>query len=64
MAMELKTKNQKLAPLANCFPHSWRAKYRSGFTTLPTVPLQEQPVVVLLLEGTLVSWSLAMDERG
>jgi hypothetical protein len=28
------------------------------------VLLQEQPVVVLLLEGVLVSWSLAMDERG
>jgi hypothetical protein len=24
---------------------------RSGFTTLPPVPLQEQPAVVLLLEG-------------
>jgi hypothetical protein len=24
---------------------------RRGFTTLPPVPLQEQPVVVLLLEG-------------
>jgi hypothetical protein len=32
--------------------------------TLPPVPLQEQPAVVLLLEGALVSWSLAMDERG
>jgi hypothetical protein len=32
--------------------------------TLPPVPLQEQPVVFLLLEGALVSWSLAMDERG
>jgi hypothetical protein len=29
---------------------------RSGFTTLSPVPLQEQPVVVLLLEGALVSW--------
>ncbi len=28
------------------------------------VPLQEQPAVVLLLERVLVSWSLAMDERG
>jgi hypothetical protein len=26
--------------------------------------LQEQPAVVLLLEGTLVSWSLAIDECG
>jgi hypothetical protein len=32
--------------------------------TLPPVPLQEQSVVILLLEGVLVSWSLAMDERG
>jgi hypothetical protein len=37
---------------------------RSGFATLPPMPLQEQPTMVLLLEGTLVSWSLAMDERG
>jgi hypothetical protein len=37
---------------------------RSGFVTLPPVPLQEQSVVVLLLEGVLVCWSLAMDERG
>jgi hypothetical protein len=28
------------------------------------VPLLEQPTVVLLLEGDLVSWSLAMDKRG
>jgi hypothetical protein len=26
--------------------------------------IQEQPTVVLLLERVLVSWSLAMDERG
>jgi hypothetical protein len=32
--------------------------------TLSPVPLQEQPAVILLLEGALVSWSLAMDERG
>jgi hypothetical protein len=38
--------------------------YRSGFVTLPPEPLQEQPVVVLLLEGALVFWSLAMGERG
>jgi hypothetical protein len=37
---------------------------RSGFVTLPPVLLQEQPTVVLLLEGALVSWSLDMDERG
>jgi hypothetical protein len=28
------------------------------------VLLQNQPVVVLLLEGALISWLLAMDERG
>jgi hypothetical protein len=32
--------------------------------TLPPVLPQEQPIVVLLLERTLVSWSLAIDERG
>jgi hypothetical protein len=37
---------------------------RSGFATLPPEPLQEQLAVVLLLEGDLVSWSLAMDECG
>jgi hypothetical protein len=37
---------------------------RSGFATLPPEPLQEQSAVVLLLEGVLVSWSLAMDECG
>jgi hypothetical protein len=45
-------------------PPSWHAKCRSGFAILPLVLLQEQPVVVLLLEGALVSWSLAMDECG
>jgi hypothetical protein len=33
------------------------------FVTLPPVSLHVQPVVVLLLEGDLVSWSQAMDER-
>jgi hypothetical protein len=37
---------------------------RSDFTTLPPVLLQEQPVMVLLLESTLVSWSSAIDEHG
>jgi hypothetical protein len=47
-------------------PHSLvvQPRCRSGFMTLPPVLLQEQPTVVLLLEGALVSWSLAMDERG
>jgi hypothetical protein len=44
-------------------PPTWHAKCRSGFMTLPPVPLQEQPAVVLLLEGIVVSWSLAIDER-
>jgi hypothetical protein len=52
MAKKLKTKNdgnnQKFLP-------TWRAKCQSGFTTLPPVLLQEQPVVVLLLERALVS---------
>jgi hypothetical protein len=38
--------------------------FRSGFTTLSPVPLHKQPAVVLLLEEVVVSWSLAMDERG
>jgi hypothetical protein len=37
---------------------------RSGFATLPSVLLPEQPVVVLLLERDLVSWSSAIDEHG
>jgi hypothetical protein len=32
-------------------------------TSTGTAP-REQPAVVLLLEGGLVSWSLAMDKRG
>jgi hypothetical protein len=32
--------------------------------TLPLVPLQEQPVVALLLKEGLVSWSLDMDKYG
>jgi hypothetical protein len=37
---------------------------RNDFTTLTPVLLQEHSTVVLLLKRTLVSWSLAMDERG
>jgi hypothetical protein len=37
---------------------------RSGFMTLPPVPLQEQPAMLLLLEGALVSWLLAMRKYG
>jgi hypothetical protein len=36
---------------------------RSGFVTLSLVPLQQQPVVVLLLGGILVSWSQTIDEH-
>jgi hypothetical protein len=35
---------------------------RSGFTTLPPVPLQEQPTVVLLLEGHRSLGELAIRE--
>jgi hypothetical protein len=42
---------------------SRRAKCRSGFVTLPPVQLQELTTMILLLEGVLVSWSLAIDER-
>jgi hypothetical protein len=37
---------------------------QSGFMTLPLVLLHEQPTVILLLKMALVSWSLAIDERG
>jgi hypothetical protein len=37
---------------------------RSGFTTLPPVSLQEQPVVVLLLEGLKSHKVLVMREDG
>jgi hypothetical protein len=53
-----KTKNgEKRSP-------SWRAKCRSGFTTLPPVPLQEQPAVVLLLEGLRSHKVLVIREYG
>jgi hypothetical protein len=45
-------------------PQLYSLQCQSGFVTLSPVPLQEQPVVVLLLEGAMVSWSLAMDKRG
>jgi hypothetical protein len=38
--------------------------YQSGFMTPTSLLLQEQPDVVLLLEITLISWSLVIDERG
>jgi hypothetical protein len=37
--------------------------YRTGFTTLPPVLLQEQSAVLLLLERVLVSWSVGIDEH-
>jgi hypothetical protein len=39
-------------------------KCRSGFMTLPPVPLQEQPVVVFLLEGHRSLGALAIREYG
>jgi hypothetical protein len=41
-----------------------RSYYRSGFTTLPSVPLQEQSVVVLLLEGLRSHKVLVIREYG
>jgi hypothetical protein len=63
MAMELKTKNQRLAPQANCLPPTWHAKCRSGFATLPLELLLELPDVVLLWGRPLASWLLAIDEH-
>jgi hypothetical protein len=49
--------------MAKC-PPTWRAKCQSGFMTLPLVPLQEQPDVVLLLEGHRSLEELAIREYG
>jgi hypothetical protein len=56
--------SRNLASKKTSSPPTWRVKCRSGFATLPPEPLPQLPVVVLLLKGVLVSWSLAMDERG
>jgi hypothetical protein len=56
--------SRSLASRETPSPPTWRAKCQSGFMALPLVPLQEQPTVVLLLEGALVSWLLAMREYG
>jgi hypothetical protein len=56
--------SRNLASRETPSPPTWRAKCRSGFVTLPPEPHLEQPAMVLLLEGALVSWSLAMDKRG
>jgi hypothetical protein len=45
-----KTKNDEMPP-------TWRAKCRSGFTTLPPVPLLEQYRCGFLLEGLRSPWS-------
>jgi hypothetical protein len=45
-------------------PPTWRAKCRSGFMTLPPVPLQEQPAVVLLLKGLRSHKVLVIREYG
>jgi hypothetical protein len=42
---------------------SGAAMCRSGFTTLPSVLLQEQSAMIFLLKRVSVSWSLAIDER-
>jgi hypothetical protein len=42
----------------------WHIHLSKWFMTFSPVLLQEQPAVVLLLEEALVSWSLAIDERG
>jgi hypothetical protein len=59
MVMKLKTKNDEKK-----FSPTWRAKYRSDFTTLPPALLPEQPIVVLCLERAFVSWFLARDGHG
>jgi hypothetical protein len=41
-----------------------KAMCRSGFTIFSPEMLQKQSVVVLLLQGVLISWSLVIDERG
>jgi hypothetical protein len=64
MGMELKTKSQRLAPQANCFPHSWHTKCRSDFLTLSPELLHEQPAMVLLWGRPLGSWLLALNECG
>jgi hypothetical protein len=47
---------QKSAPtFQNLLKSMLREDCRSGFTTLPPVLLQEQPVMILLLEGALIS---------
>jgi hypothetical protein len=64
MALELKTKNQRLAPQANCFPlpgtpnvevvlrHFHQSRYRSG------------PLWFFCGEGLQPFWLFALDERG
>jgi hypothetical protein len=63
MAMKLKTKNGGKNQKSPLCPPSSHAKCRIGFTTLPSMMLQEQPAMVLLLERGLVSWLLAIDEH-
>jgi hypothetical protein len=45
MVMKLEHQEQRESP------PSWHAKCQSGFMTLPPALLQEQPAVVLSLEG-------------
>jgi hypothetical protein len=56
--------SRSIASRETSSPPSWRTKCRSGFTTLPPEPLQEQPDVVLLWGMCLASWLLALGECG
>jgi hypothetical protein len=57
-------RSRNTAPRETPSPPTRRTKCRNGFATLPPVLPQEQPAMVLLLDRALISWSLAMDERG
>jgi hypothetical protein len=63
MAMELKTKNQRLAPQANASPFLVR-QLSKWFCDTSIGAAQEQPAVVLLWGRPLASWLLALGERG
>jgi hypothetical protein len=63
MTMELKTKNQRLAPQANYFPYLVRQMSKWFYDTSTGAAL-EQPIVVLLWGRFLASWLLALGERG
>jgi hypothetical protein len=56
--------SRSLASRETPSPPTWRAKYRSRFTTLSPEPLRQQPAVILLWGRHLASWLLALGERG